>query len=53
MALPLNAEYWDIQYKQNETGWDLNQASPPLMAYFEQMENNDISILIPGCGNAL
>ena len=51
-GLPLNAEYWNNQYKSNETGWDLKQVSPPLKAYFDQLENKDISILIAGCGNA-
>jgi SAM-dependent methyltransferase len=50
--LPLNADYWNIQYKNNETGWDLQQVSPPLNAYFNQLKNKNISILIPGCGNA-
>jgi SAM-dependent methyltransferase len=51
-GLPLNAEYWNNQYKTNEIGWDLNQVSPPLKAYFDQLENKNISILIAGCGNA-
>jgi methyl halide transferase len=51
-GLPLNAEYWNNQYKANEIGWDLNQVSPPLKAYFDQLENKNISILIAGCGNA-
>jgi len=51
-GLPLNADYWDSRYKLNETGWDLQQVSPPLKAYFDQLHNKDIRILIPGCGNA-
>ncbi len=51
-GLPLNAEYWNTQYKKNEIGWDLHQVSPPLKAYFDQLENKNIAILIAGCGNA-
>jgi methyl halide transferase len=51
-GLPLNAEYWDNQYKQNETGWDLNEVSPPIKAYIDQLVDKNISILIAGCGNA-
>jgi SAM-dependent methyltransferase len=51
-GLPLNSEYWDNQYKLNETGWDLNEVSPPIKAYIDQLENKNISVLIAGCGNA-
>jgi methyl halide transferase len=51
-GLPLNDEYWDKQYQQNNLGWDLNQVSPPLAAYFDQIEDKSISIMIPGCGSA-
>ena len=30
----------------------MGQVSPPLQAYFDQLTNKAISILIPGCGNA-
>lgn len=50
--LPLNADYWNNQYKSKEIGWDLQQVSPPLKAYFDQLKNKNIAILIAGCGNA-
>jgi methyl halide transferase len=50
--IPLNQEYWDAQYQANATGWDLGQASPPLISYLETIPNKDIRILIPGAGNA-
>lgn len=49
---PLDAVYWDSQYKANTTGWDLGQVSPPIKAYFDKVEDKTIRILIPGCGNA-
>lgn len=44
--------YWDERYQNNETGWDMNQVSPPLKGYIDSLENKDLKILIPGCGNA-
>lgn len=46
----LNAEYWSNRYQNNETGWDLGDLSPPLKAYFDQLSNKELKILIPGCG---
>lgn len=46
----LNAEYWSTRYQQNQTGWDLGTVSPPLKFYFNQLENKELKILIPGCG---
>lgn len=48
----LNEEYWTGRYRQNQTGWDLGEISPPLKNYIDQLENKKIKILIPGAGNA-
>ena len=48
----LDQEYWDIQYKTNATGWDLGKVSPPIKEYIDTLEDKNISILIPGCGNS-
>lgn len=48
----LDQEYWDNQYKTNATGWDLGKVSPPIKEYIDTLENKNISILIPGCGNS-
>lgn len=45
-------EFWDKCYLNNETGWDMKQVSPPLKSYIDSLENKDLKILIPGCGNA-
>ena len=45
-------EYWDSRYLAGETGWDMNQVSPPLKGYIDSLEDRDLKILIPGCGNA-
>jgi SAM-dependent methyltransferase len=49
---PLDDQYWSQRYQQHLTGWDLGGISPPLKAYIDQLENKDLHILIPGCGNA-
>lgn len=48
----LSEEFWDTRYKENDTGWDLGDVSPPLKAYFDQLSNKDLKILIPGGGNS-
>lgn len=48
----LDEKFWNERYQANETGWDLGQVSPPLKAYIDQLDNKDLRILIPGCGNS-
>ena len=45
-------DYWENRWQSSQTGWDLGQASTPLVAYFDQLTNFESQILIPGCGNA-
>jgi hypothetical protein len=42
---------WEKRYRDNETGWDIGSISTPLKAYFEQIKNKELRILIPGGGN--
>lgn len=49
---PLNKEYWDNRYLKGEDQWDIGYVSTPLKEYIDQLDNKNISILIPGCGNA-
>ena len=44
--------FWSQKYQSNETGWDLGAVSPPIKAYIDQLDDKNISILIPGAGNA-
>ncbi len=48
----LDARFWTAKYKNQETGWDLGQVSPPLKAYFDQLKDKGLKILIPGGGNS-
>ena len=49
--MELNKDFWEQKYQEKKTGWDLGKASTPIITYLEQLENKDLSILIPGCGN--
>ena len=45
-------KYWKDRYDNEMTGWDIGYPSTPLKEYFDQLENKNVSILIPGAGNA-
>ena len=47
----MTKEYWNERYANGQTGWDLGTASPPLEEYIKQLDNKDLKILLPGCGN--
>lgn len=47
-----NTSFWNERYQNNQTGWDLKGPSTPLKDYIDQIENKNLKILIPGCGNA-
>ncbi|WP_378176743.1 methyltransferase domain-containing protein [Aquimarina sp. SS2-1] len=48
----LDKHFWSNKYKSQQTGWDIGYASPSIVSYFDQLNNKNIKILIPGCGNA-
>lgn len=50
--MELDQSYWDHRYKNQNTGWDIGYISTPLKTYFEQLEDPNIRILIPGAGNS-
>jgi SAM-dependent methyltransferase len=52
LSTNLNEDYWDNRWKELQTQWDIGFAAPALMDYMQQISNKDLSILIPGCGNA-
>lgn len=49
---PLDASYWESQYKAKTIGWDLGKVSPPIQIYVDTVDDKNCSILIPGCGNS-
>lgn len=44
--------YWTERYLDSSTGWDIGEASRPLISYCEQLKDKSLAILIPGAGNA-
>lgn len=50
--MKLNKQYWENRYTNNDFPWDAGEITIPLKTYFNQLENKNIKILIPGCGNA-
>ena len=50
--MEITKDFWNNRYKNKETGWDIGYTSTPLKNYIDQLENKEIRILIPGCGNA-
>ncbi|MCO6497860.1 MAG: methyltransferase domain-containing protein [Chitinophagaceae bacterium] len=49
---PLDRAYWNAQWENRRTGWDMGTPSPPITTYMDQYRNKNAAILIPGCGNA-
>lgn len=49
---PLDADYWNSQWKSETTGWDLGMACPQLTHFIDIIANKSSKILIPGCGSA-
>jgi methyl halide transferase len=50
--IQLSKDIWNERYHNNDIGWDIGHISTPLKEYFDQLENKNLKILIPGCGNA-
>ncbi len=44
--------YWSNRYEEERTGWDIGYPSTPLKEYIDQLTDKNITILIPGAGNA-
>ena len=52
LIMELNKDIWNQRYLDHDMGWDIGYISTPLKAYFDQLSNKELRILIPGCGNA-
>ena len=52
MKNKFNKAFWANKYANNLTGWDIGSVSTPLKEYFDQLDNKEIKILIPGAGNS-
>ncbi len=52
MSQYFNSDYWNQRWQTGQTGWDIGYASPAILDYFKKIDQKNIKILIPGCGNA-
>lgn len=52
MEVELNECFWTDKYIADNTGWDIGNVSRPLKEYFDQLNNKNLKILIPGAGNS-
>lgn len=50
--MTFDSSFWTQKYEAGNLGWDIGYAAPPLTAYFDQLRNKHLNMLIPGCGNA-
>lgn len=48
----LEKDFWNNRYKTQQTAWDIGYPSTPLKIFIDSLENNNLAILIPGCGRA-
>jgi thiopurine S-methyltransferase len=48
----LDKKFWNQRYIEKNTGWDIGDISTPIKEYIDQLKNKNLSIIIPGCGNA-
>lgn len=48
----MSKDYWNNLYNKDEIGWDIGFPSPTIKEYIDQLHSKELSILIPGCGNA-
>ncbi|NNC45467.1 MAG: methyltransferase [Winogradskyella sp.] len=50
--MKLSKDYWENRYVSKSTPWDIGYVSTPIKDYIDQLKDKNISILIPGAGNA-
>ncbi|WP_111671804.1 class I SAM-dependent methyltransferase [Algoriphagus litoralis] len=50
--LNLDESFWSSRYQLGYTGWDIGSPSPPLYQYLCQLDTKNITVLVPGAGNA-
>ena len=46
------ADYWNEQYLQQQTAWDIGYAVPAIAEYLKQISLHNLQVLVPGAGNA-
>lgn len=48
----LDRQFWTQQYQNGTTQWDIGHPSTPIKEFIDQLDNKDLTILMPGAGNA-
>ncbi|MAT90752.1 MAG: SAM-dependent methyltransferase [Flavobacteriaceae bacterium] len=48
--MELSEAYWEGRYREGSTRWNIGSISTPLQAYFDQLDDRSLKILIPGAG---
>lgn len=49
---PFDQFYWNKRWENEDTLWDIGYAAPAITHHLGKLTDKNISILIPGCGNA-
>jgi len=49
--MELNKQLWNQRYLDSNTGWDVGCITTPIKEYIDQIQNKEIKVLVPGCGN--
>lgn len=52
MLNKFDENFWSERYLSGQIGWDIGMHSKPITEYTDQLQNKELNILIPGCGNA-
>lgn len=47
----MDSNYWQKRYENDQIGWDIGYISTPIKAYFDNVADKEMKILIPGGGN--
>lgn len=50
--MELNSKFWNERWLQGDTQWDMGYPSPAIVDFLKTINDKNIRILIPGCGNA-
>jgi hypothetical protein len=50
MSSIFSPSYWEDRYNQDDSPWDLREASPPLVHFLNSWQDHHASVLIPGGG---
>lgn len=48
----MDKAFWEEKWQAEKQGWDMGHVSPPIKRFIDELEDKNMSILIPGAGNA-